>query len=87
MRCHRHWVLLLSTGIGCHRHVEGTEGPPGALGTLRRSWGHRDKLKDFPGKVGTLCHGVTPPKLGHPFGSTPVSPPKGHTLDFGTPQR
>src|SRR5699024_2011518 len=54
------------------------------LGALRRSWGHREQLEDFPGEVGAprhrvtpqswgCLHSVTPQSWGHPHSVTPQS--------------
>ena len=43
------------------------------LGALRRSWGHREQLEDFPGEVGAPRHRVTPQSWGRPRSVTPQS--------------
>ena len=69
------------------------------LGALRRSWGHREQLEDFPGEVGAPRHRVTPQRWGCPHSVTPQSwghphsvtpqkvgtPPQCHTSKLGTP--
>ena len=50
------------------------------LGALRRSWGHREQLEDFPGEVGAPRHRVTPQSWGRPRSVTPQS--WGHPCSF-----
>ena len=50
------------------------------LGALRRSWGHREQLEDFPGEVGAPRHRVTPQSWGRPHSVTPQS--WGHPCSF-----
>ena len=56
------------------------------LGALRRSWGHREQLEDFPGEVGAPRHRVTPQSWGHLCVTPMVSDPKLGTLHSVTPQ-
>ena len=53
------------------------------LGALRRSWGHREQLEDFPGEVGAPRHRVTPQRWGCPHSVTPQSWGHPHSV---TPQ-
>ena len=53
------------------------------LGALRRSWGHREQLEDFPGEVGAPRHRVTPQSWGCPHSVTPQSWGHPHSV---TPQ-
>ena len=63
------------------------------LGALRRSWGHREQLEDFPGEVGAPHHRVTPQSWGHLCVTPMVSDPKAgdtpqcHTPKLGTPRQ
>ena len=50
------------------------------LGALRRSWGHREQLEDFPGEVGAPRHRVTPQSWGRPRSVTHQS--WGHPCSF-----
>ena len=63
------------------------------LGALRRSWGHREQLEDFPGEVGAPRHRVTPQSWGRLCVTPMVSDPKAgdtpqcHTPKLGTPRQ